>query len=138
MRSRKRWINFRHLLRQFLLHLYSISGIFHNHATKSYILLTRDFARVSCMAPKLLLLILCSIIIGLMIFLPVLPYSTHDTSLAALSQRGTASVSLSYSLTQCGMVYNPHVSSTIGSLTTDSNVWSGGRLVCGDSWARSS
>jgi hypothetical protein len=77
--------------------------------------------------------------IGAFLLLSVIPYSTGgNPDEAFLGIRANATVSPSYVILQCGLVYNPTISTTLGTVHSQHSVWSGVRWTCGTSWTQTS
>jgi hypothetical protein len=74
------------------------------------------------------------VVVILFFLLPIVPYSSSDTSLSALGAKATAGVSPSYLVFNCGIVYNPSIGATYGSASVASHPWQGGRWECGTGW----
>jgi hypothetical protein len=70
------------------------------------------------------------------VLLPVVPYSVPNQQLAFVGAKATATVSPVYVVTQCGVVYNPVIGTTLGKVSVQSPVWSGARWTCGADWAQ--
>lgn len=71
------------------------------------------------------------------LLLSVIPYSTGgNPDEAFLVIKANATVSPSYIILECGFVYNPTISTTLGTVHSQYSVWDGMRWTCGTSWTR--
>jgi hypothetical protein len=88
---------------------------------------------------KAIIAVFIIVAIGAFLLLSVIPYSTGgNPDWAFLGIKANATVSPSYIILQCGLVYNPTISTTLGTVHSQYSVWKGMRWTCGTSWTQTS
>ena len=79
------------------------------------------------------------VLVGTFLFLPFLSYSVPgEDQYAFLGIRANAAVSPMYLVTQCGVVYNPTISTTFGAVDSTVSLWNGPHWTCGNQWTQTS